>query len=109
MKFLAGQLQMLPMFRGNVLGKSVLVGIASVTVAMTIVSVLVILAVAISGLAVGSVLPGGGDPATFFFGGAWIDLLIIVLLSFASGFLFTYRRLHQSHYVTARKHLKPAA
>lgn len=81
---------------GSALGRSTLVGLVSVLVAMVVVMVLLVGATVAQIAAVGSTMPGGGDPLTFFLGGAWIDLAIVILIAFASGFLFTFRRLHST-------------
>ena len=81
----------------SAVAKSTIVGLVSAVLAITLVTILLIGALAAQTLAVGTTLPGGGDPATFFLGGAWIDLAVVILVAFASGFLLTFRRLHPPH------------
>lgn len=81
--------------RGAV-AKSTMMGLVSVLAAITVVIVLMIGAVVALAVALGPAMPGSGASMTFFLGGAWIDLAIIVLVAFASGFFFTFRRLHSA-------------
>ncbi len=76
--------------------KSAMVGVVSVLAVITVMTVLLIGALAAQALAQGSALPPGSAPGTFFFGGAWIDLAIVILLAFASGFLLTLRHLNSA-------------
>jgi uncharacterized BrkB/YihY/UPF0761 family membrane protein len=78
----------------SAIAKSTMVGFACVLAALTLLLVLLVGAVIAQTLAAGTTMPAGADPATFFFGGAWIDLTVVIVLAFTSGFLLTFRRLH---------------
>ncbi len=78
----------------SIVARSAMVGLIAVAVVLVVLTVLLIGASAALTVAVGSAIPSGDAPATYFKGGVWIDLAIVILLSFVSGFLLTFRRLH---------------
>lgn len=87
--------------------KGTVVGLLAVLAALAVLLVLGVFALAVLLLAAGGRFPVGGDPMTFFMGGGWIDLFIILLLSFVSGFLLTIFR-HASSPLSFPKWIRPA-
>lgn len=90
----------------SVIAKGALVGLLAVVAMVAVLLVLLLAALLALVVAAGGKFPVGGDPVTFFTGGGWIDLLIILLLAFASGFLLTVFR-HSSESISVRKWLRP--
>jgi len=90
----------------SVITKGTIVGLLAVAGMLVVLLVLLLAALVALLVAAGGRFPVGGDPVAFFTGGGWIDLFIVLLLAFASGFLLTVFR-HSSAALHFPKWLRP--